>query len=114
MTGEAGIDGAGVCTVLVTAPDMEVAESLGTRLVEEGRAACANLLPGMVSLYRWEGDLQRDDEVLLILKSTLPAAEALRARVVELHPYEVPEVLVLPVGGGHPPYLAWVRNQVGA
>ncbi len=114
MSGEEQAGGGGVCTVLVTAPDMEVAETLGTRLVEEGRAACANLLPGVVSLYRWEGALQRDDEVLLILKSTLPAAEALRERVVELHPYEVPEVLVLPVGGGHPPYLAWVQNQVGA
>lgn len=99
--------------VLVTAPDLETAEALGTALVEEGLAACANLVPGVVSLYRWEGAMQRDGEVLLVLKSTARAFEALRARVVELHPYDVPEVLALPVDAGHAPYLAWVRGEVG-
>ena len=101
-----------VRTVLVTAPDMETAERLGGTLVEEGLAACANLLPGVVSLYRWEGEMQRDQEVLVILKSTAAATERLRARVDELHPYDVPEVLAFPVVAGHEPYLRWVTDEV--
>lgn len=113
MTGERDV-GSGVRTVLMTAPDMEVAEGLARTVVEEGLAACANLLPGVVSLYRWEGELQRDDEVLLVLKSTAGALERLRARAVALHPYDVPEFLALPVVDGHEPYLGWVRDGVGS
>lgn len=102
-----------VRTILVTAPDMETAERLGRTLVEERLAACANLLPGVVSLYRWEGEMQRAQEVLLVLKSTATAVEGLRARVEELHPYDVPEVLALSVTTGHEPYLSWVRDEVG-
>lgn len=105
-------EGADVRAVLVTAPDLETAERVGGTVVEEGLAACANLVPGVVSLYRWEGAMQRDDEVLVVLKSTAGAVERLRARVVEIHPYDVPEVLALPVSEGHAPYLAWVRGEV--
>jgi len=104
--------GTDVRAVLVTAPDLESAEKLGRTLVQEGLAACANLVPGVVSLYRWAGSLQRDEEVLMILKSTAAAVEPLRARVEALHPYDVPEVLALPVAAGHEPYLAWVRREV--
>lgn len=99
-------------TVLVTAPDPETAESLAEAVVGERLAACANLVPGVVSIYRWEGEVRRDGEVLLVLKTTAARAEALRKRVVALHPYEVPEVLVLAVDEGHEPYEAWVRDQV--
>jgi periplasmic divalent cation tolerance protein len=99
-------------TVLVTAPDIETAESLAEAVVGERLAACANLVPGVVSIYRWEGEVHRDGEVLLVLKTTAARAEALRKRVVALHPYEVPEVLVLAVDEGHEPYEAWVRDQV--
>lgn len=100
--------------VLVTAPDAEVAERLAATLVEEGLAACANLVPGVVSVYRWEGEVRRDAEFLLVLKSTVERSAALRDRVVALHPYEIPEVLVLPVESGHEPYMAWVRASVGS
>jgi len=103
-----------VRTVLVTAPDADVAEGLATTLVEEGLAACGNVVPGVTSIYRWQGALQRDAEVLVILKTTAARVEALRARVVELHPYEVPEVLSLSVSEGHGPYLDWVRDSVEA
>jgi periplasmic divalent cation tolerance protein len=101
-----------VRTVLVTAPDADVAESLANAVVGERLAACANLVPGVVSIYRWQGKVHRDDEILLVLKTTAERADALRSRLVELHPYDVPEVLVLAVEGGHEAYLAWVREQV--
>ena len=100
-----------VRTVLVTAPDGDVAESLARTVVGEGLAACVNLLPGAVSIYRWAGEVQRVTEVLMVLKTTEDNVEPLRARVVELHPYEVPEVLALTVDAGHEPYLDWVRGE---
>jgi periplasmic divalent cation tolerance protein len=103
-----------VRTILLTAPDADVAERVGRALVAERLAACANIVPGVVSLFRWEGRIQREAEVLVIVKTTDDRVEDLCARVVELHPYQVPEVLVLPVLAGHPPYLDWVRGEVGA
>ena len=102
-----------VVTVLMTAPNAETAEELGRTLVSERLAACANVVPNIVSMYWWEGELQRDDEAMVILKTVRQRAEALEARAVELHPYSVPEVLVLAVSGGHTPYLDWVGNEVG-
>lgn len=102
-----------VRTVLVTAPDPAVAERLAETLVGESLAACANLVPGVVSIFRWEGKVDRAEEVLMVLKTTAARCDALRRRVVELHPYDVPEVLVLPVESGHPPYLDWVRASSG-
>ena len=102
-----------VLAVLSTAPDAEVAERIGTALVEERLAACANVLEGVTSLYRWKGRLEREGEVLMLLKTTAESLERLRLRLVELHPYEVPELLALEVRSGHDPYLAWVRTEVG-
>lgn len=99
--------------VLVTAPDADTAARLARTLVEERLAACGNLVPGVRSIYRWEGRVCDEAEVLLILKTTAEGAEALRARVVALHPYACPEVLVLPVEAGHGPYARWVREAVG-
>ena len=101
-----------VRTILLTAPDAETAERLGRVLVEERLAACANVVPGVVSVFRWEGAVQREAEALVIVKTVAARVEEVRARVVELHPYDVPEVLVLPVLGGHAPYLAWVAEEV--
>ena len=103
-----------VRTVLVTVPDPAAGEALGRALVEERLAACANVVPGIVSVYRWEGTVQRDSEALVILKTTAAGVEALRDRIVRLHPYDVPEVLALPVVGGHGPYLRWVEDEVEA
>lgn len=97
---------------LVTAPDRESGEALARALVEERLAACANLLPGVTSLFRWEGAVQRETEVLLVLKTTSELAPRLTTRVPELHPYDVPEVLVISVAGGHGPYIDWIRDCV--
>ncbi|MDT8342367.1 MAG: divalent-cation tolerance protein CutA [Longimicrobiales bacterium] len=97
--------------VLVTAPGPE-ARLLARRVVEERLAACANLIPGVESVYRWQGGVEEAAETLLVLKTTAARVEALRARVRALHSYDVPEFLVLPVEGGLEPYLAWVRASV--
>jgi periplasmic divalent cation tolerance protein len=101
-----------VRVVLTTAPSIEVAERIAGALVEERLAACATVVPGVVSIYRWEGALRREGEVLVVLKTTGERVESLRSRLVELHPYDVPEVLALSVQAGHEPYLAWVRDEV--
>lgn len=101
-----------VRAILLTAPDADTAERVGRMLVEERLAACANVVPGIASVFRWEGAVQREEEVLVIVKTTQERVERVRTRVVELHPYELPEVLVLPVLGGHDPYLDWVRGEV--
>lgn len=106
-SGESG----GSRVVLMTAPDADVAEGMARTLVEEGLAACATLLPGVVSIYRWQGTVERQDEVQVILKTGAPRVEALLARAAQLHPYDVPELLVLPVVAGLPAYLAWVEGE---
>jgi periplasmic divalent cation tolerance protein len=103
-----------VHVVLVTAPDLAAAARLAKSLVEEGLAACANVVPGVRSIYRWQGEIHDDAEVLLIAKTAASRLSALTARVVALHPYELPEVLALPVAGGSEPYLAWVRSAAEA
>jgi periplasmic divalent cation tolerance protein len=101
-----------VLTVLSTAPDAEVAERIGATLVEERLAACANVLEGVTSIFRWKGEVEREQEVLIILKTTVGGVGRLTERLVALHPYEVPEVLAIPVRTGHGPYLDWVRAEV--
>ena len=90
----------------------EDAERIATALVERGLAACVNIVPGVVSVYRWKGAVNRDLERLLVIKTRGERFEALRAALVALHPYEVPELVALPIEGGHPPYLAWLDESV--
>ncbi len=100
-----------VCVVLITAPDRDTAAGLGRTLVEERLAACVNVVPGVRSLYRWKGSVQDDAELLLLVKTRSDRMAALAARVRELHPYDVPEVLALPAVGGSEEYLDWVRSE---
>ncbi len=102
-----------VTVVLTTAPDGRVAEALAEDLLADRLIACANLVDRVRSLYRWDGRVQRDDEVLLVLKTTSEAVPRVRDRIVELHPYDVPEVLCLPARGGLDAYLDWVAAEVG-
>ncbi len=96
--------------VLVTAP-VEEAPGLARRLVEERLAACVNLLPPVDSIYRWEGRVEEGRERLLVIKTTRARVGELRSRVETLHPYEVPEFVVVPVEGGSDAYLGWVAAE---
>uniref|UniRef100_A0A7C6E343 Divalent-cation tolerance protein CutA n=1 Tax=Thermus tengchongensis TaxID=1214928 RepID=A0A7C6E343_9DEIN len=99
--------------VLITAPSEEVGRTLARALVEERLAACVNLVPGLTSVYRWQGEVVEDREVLLIVKTTTFAFPRLRERVLSLPPYTVPEIVALPIAEGHGPYLDWLRENVG-
>ncbi|MDJ0864524.1 MAG: divalent-cation tolerance protein CutA [Myxococcota bacterium] len=96
---------------LCTAPDAEVAERIARALVEERLVACANLLPNMRSIYRWEGRVEESAEVLLVLKTRADRVAALADRIREIHPYDVPELIALPVEAGLEAYLGWVGEE---
>lgn len=102
-----------VRTVLSTAPDEATGRALAAALVGEELAACVSVVPGVTSVYRWQGEVRTEGEVLLVAKTVAALVPALTARLVALHPYDVPEVLALPVDGGHEPYLAWISAEVG-
>ena len=97
--------------VLVTAPTA-VAEPLAASLVEEGLAACVNIVSGVLSIYRWQGQVEREAEALLLVKTEEAHLNALAQKVGQLHPYDVPEVLALPVSEGSPDYLAWLAESL--
>ena len=92
-------------------PDRESAEKLATLLVEERLAACVSLVAGVTSIYRWQGSLHREPECLLIIKTTSARFEALRGRVRTLHPYQLPEIIALPVSHGDADYLQWLNES---
>lgn len=96
--------------VLTTVPDAE-AEALARTLVDERLAACVNIHAPMTSIYRWKGQIERDAERQIVIKTTRARFEALERRLRTLHSYEVPELLVVPVVAGSEAYLAWVREQ---
>ena len=96
--------------VLGTCPDQETALGLAERLVEERLAACANLIPGILSVYRWEGRIQQDAEVMLTIKTSHQTLDRLVERIQELHPYQVPEIIAIPITEGSADYLNWVTT----
>jgi uncharacterized protein involved in tolerance to divalent cations len=98
--------------VFITAPNVEEAERIATALVDERLAACVNVLPDCRSIYRWEGELQHDDEALMIVKSSQDAFEALEKRVIELHSYDVPEVIAVDLTAVSTDYLAFLRDSL--
>ncbi len=100
-----------VRVAFATAPDEAVALRIARALVEERLAACANLVPGVRSIYRFRGVVEDEREVLLVIKTCADRIEALAERLRALHPYEVPELVVLPTAGGLAPYLDWVRVE---
>jgi periplasmic divalent cation tolerance protein len=99
--------------VLVTAASADEAARLARALVEERLAACVNIVPGLRSIYRWQGRVEDAPEVLLLVKSVRPRLEALTARVRALHSYSVPEVIAVPIVGGSDAYLAWLEAEAG-
>lgn len=102
-----------VIIVMVTAPSA-AAEQLVTRVVEERLAACGSIVPGVTSIYRWQGAVERADEVMIVLKTVPAAVERLTSRVTALHPYDVPEVIALPVTAGLDSYIDWIVSNTDA
>lgn len=100
--------------IYCTCPDQATAERIAETLVDERLAACVNLVPGLTSIYRWQGQLQRDAEWLLIIKTRRTVYSLLEARLRELHPYEVPEIIALPIQAGSADYLDWIVDSTGA
>ena len=97
-----------MCT---TGSDVQ-ADTIARALVEERLAACVNILGSVCSVYRWKGSVTRDEEKLLLIKTTAARLEAVRARIRELHTYEVPEILSIPIGSGDRDYLSWLEDAV--
>ncbi len=97
--------------VFVTAPSLAEGEIIGRYLVENRLVACANVIPGVTSIFRWKGNICREAEVLLILKTRKDLSERVLAEIKKRHSYSVPEVIVLPIVGGSEDYLAWVRES---
>lgn len=100
-----------VLLCLTTCPDIDCAHRIAEALVAERLAACVNIIPGLRSVYRWEGKVERTDEVQLLAKTTHAQVERLQQRLLELHPHELPEVLLVETSGGLPGYLDWVAAE---
>lgn len=109
------MENTGTVVVLITTPSKEIAENIGRHLVEQKLAACANLITPILSIYSWKGEIQQDEETLVALKTrTNLVDEKLVAAVKAIHPYEVPEIIALPVQAGSRAYLDWVLAETGA
>lgn len=100
--------------IFCTCPDQTTAERIAETVVRERLAACVNLVPGLTSIYRWEGQIQRDTELLLLVKTRAAVYPLLEARIRELHPYQVPEIIALPIQTGSATYLDWIADNTGA
>lgn len=97
-----------------TCPDQTTANRIAETLIDERLAACVNIVPGLRSVYRWQGAIESADEVLLLVKTTDDRLDALTARISALHTYELPEVVAVEVAGGLAGYLDWVAEQTRA
>lgn len=100
-----------VCVVLCTCSDMQSANKIATALVQAKLAACVNLIPQLVSIYRWQGELQQDNEVQMLIKTQRALTDAAFKLVKQHHPYDTPEWLVLKVDSGSQPYLQWIAEN---
>ncbi|MEJ2738211.1 MAG: divalent-cation tolerance protein CutA [Anaerolineae bacterium] len=98
--------------VLITTSSQVEADRIANALVAEMMAACVNVIPGVTSVYRWQGDVQRAQEWLLVAKSRSDVLDDLIRRVKALHSYDVPEIIALPLAGGYDAYLSWIDNEV--
>jgi len=96
--------------VFCTVPDSDTGHRIAAQLVEYGLAACVNLIPGIESVYRWKGQLEQDSEVLLMIKSRSADYTNVEEAISALHPYELPEIIAVPLSNGLPGYLDWVRT----
>ena len=99
--------------IYITTEDITEARTIGKVLVEERLAACVNIIDGMESMFWWEGAAQSENETILIAKTTADTVEKLTSRVQEVHSYDCPCIVALPIQGGHPEFLSWIAEEVG-
>lgn len=99
---------------MTTCPDASAAARVAETLVREHLAACVNQIPGLISVYSWQEQLHRDSEILLLIKTTQERLGAVESRLKELHPYELPELIALPICGGSTAYLDWLRQNTAS
>jgi len=99
--------------LLCTCPDAETGAAIARTLVDEGLAACVNVVPAVTSVYRWQGSTQTAEECLLLVKGASARYAQIENRIIALHPYELPEIIAVPVTQGLPRYLAWLNNPEG-
>jgi len=97
--------------VMTNVPDAELAATMATSLVEQGLAACVNILPPVKSVYRWQGKVEHATEFSLLIKTTSVRYAELQAAIISMHPYEVPEIIAIPVTAGLPAYLNWIEAE---
>ncbi|NQT34649.1 divalent-cation tolerance protein CutA [bacterium] len=102
----------GILLVQITVPDRETADSIAHALVEKRLAACVNILPGLTSVYRWKGETCKDAELLLLIKTIRSCFDSLKDVVIDLHPYDLPEIIGTDVSHGLDGYLKWVRDEI--
>ena len=100
--------------VLITAPNEEEAAKIARELVANRLAACVNIIGGLRSLYRWQGKIEDEEEVLMVAKTRRELFEGLQKKVKELHSYSVPEIIALPIVGGSEEYLKWLSEETGS
>ncbi len=99
------------CVLLVTVPDREAGQRIAEAVVEERLAACVNRVPGLSSIYRWQGRVERAAEELLLIKTRRALTDAATERIRALHPYSVPEIIALPIVAGSQAYLDWIGQE---
>ncbi len=102
---------AGAVLIFVTCPDAKVAEGIARDLVDRRLAACGNVTPPVTSVYRWKGKVVREPEVLLLVKTRRSLVAACTKAILAKHPYELPEIVAVPIVGGLPAYLRWVAGE---
>lgn len=103
----------GILVILSTAPDLETARKIASELVSRRLAACVNLAPGIESIYRWQGALESSHEVLLIIKTLADKHDQTLKALTELHPYDTPEGIAIPISSGLEKYLSWLSGSFG-
>jgi periplasmic divalent cation tolerance protein len=97
--------------VVSNVPNLDVAQEIARDLVAKQLAACVNILPGVHSVYRWQGAVEEADEITLLIKTQRSSYAALELAITALHPYDVPEIIALPITGGLPQYLGWMKDS---